>query len=180
MRNDFDFLTGVAQEFFAKKSIKDTLAIISEFDISGWEKWIQIEFAKFCKSHGNITHWGRELRYELDKRMSKHRSSCAIDFLIQQKYKQSPLAIEIKQKNSARGCINSMLMDVAKIRNIKYSHDDLRGVWCMGIHHLEELEEIKNLVSYCSRKVGLNINPNFIFSKRIGRTDFSVTVFPNC
>jgi hypothetical protein len=55
MKKDFDFLTDIAQEFFAKKVIKDTLAAISEFEISGWEKWIQIEFAMFCKSQDNIT-----------------------------------------------------------------------------------------------------------------------------
>ncbi len=40
MSNDFEFMTSVVESFFAKKTIKDTLAHISEFDITGWEKWI--------------------------------------------------------------------------------------------------------------------------------------------
>lgn len=172
-------MTEIAQKFFAKKSIKDTLVAISEFEISGWEKWIQIEFAMFCKSQDNITRWGRELRYELDKRISRNQSSCAIDFLIKQKYKHSPLAIEIKQKNSATECVNAMLADIKKIRQIKYSNDDLRGVWCMGIHHTKTSADMKKLVSDCAQKARTEVNSDFIYSKQIGRTDFSVTIFPN-
>lgn len=177
MSNDFEFMTSVVESFFAKKTIKDTLAHISEFDITGWEKWIQIEFAKHCKSHLGITEWGRELRYELDKRCSKSKSSCSIDFLIRQKHKQSPLAIEIKQQSSPRGCIKSMLRDKAKLQNIKWSQDDLRGVWCIGVHNFEPTENIKNLVDYCSKEAGTKIPEKFIFSRRIGKTQFSVTLF---
>lgn len=177
MTTDFAFVTRITEGFFAKKAIKDTLGTISEFEISGWEKWIQIEFAKFCKSHPEITDWGRELRYELDRRSSKVRASCAIDFLIQQKYKHSPFAIEIKQKNSPRACINSMLRDKAKLRNIKYSNDDLRGVWCIGVHNAESIDVVENLVAFCSREHKIEVKQKHVFSKQIGRTPFSVTLF---
>lgn len=177
MKKDFEFLTGLVQDFFAKKSIKDTLSTISEFEISGWEKWIQIEFAKFCKSHEDITEWGRELRYELDRRLSKDKSSCAIDFLIKQKHKHSPLALEIKQQRSPSGCIKAMLRDVEKLRKIKYSQDDLRGVWCVGVHGLEAPETVKRLVTFHSDERGLAIHPSYVFSTQIGKTGFSVTVF---
>lgn len=177
MKKDFAFLTDIAQGFFAKKTIKDTLGTISEFDISGWEKWIQIEFAKYCKSHTDITEWGRELRYELDRRSSKNKATCAIDFLVKQKYKQSPLAIEFKQQHSARGCINSMLRDKAKLQKIKFSQDDLRGIWCLGVHTVESVEVVENLVGFCSRTHKIDIKQDLVFSKQIGRTPFSVTLF---
>jgi len=177
MKNDFAFLSDITQGFFRKKAIKDTLSTISEFDISGWEKWIQIEFAKYCKSHEEITEWGRELRYELDRRSSKNKASCAIDFLVKQKHKQSPLAIEFKQQRSVRGCINSMIRDKAKLQKIKFSQDDLRGVWCLGVHAVESVEAVENLVGFCARSQKIDIKPNLIFSRQIGRTPFSVTLF---
>ncbi len=177
MTTDFEFMQRVSEGFVAKKAIKETLSMISEFDITGWEKWIQIEFAKHCKSHSEITHWGRELRYELDRRSSKTKASCSIDFFIKQKYKQSPLALEIKQQWSARGCINSMLRDKAKLRNVKWSKDDLRGVWCLGVHATDSPENIKNLVAFCARAKKIDIKQNQVFSRRIGHSDYSVTLF---
>jgi len=177
MTTDFAFITRLTQSFVATKTVKSTLGTISEFDISGWEKWIQIEFAKFCKSHAEITEWGRELRYELDMRSSKASASCAIDFLVKQKHKHSPLAIEIKQQRSPRGCINSMLRDKAKLKRIRLSTNDLRGVWCIGVHNVESAEVVANLVAFCSRAQKIEINASHVFSKQIGRTPFSVTVF---
>lgn len=177
MTTDFAFVTRITEGFFAKKTIKDTLCTISESNISGWEKWIQIEFAKFCKSHPEITYWDREQRYELDRRLSKVKASCAIDFWVQQKHKQSPLAIEIKQKKSPRECINSMLRDKAKLQNIKYSQDDLRGIWCIGVHNTEQVDTVENLVASCSRTHKIEVKPKHVFSRQIGRTPFSVTLF---
>jgi hypothetical protein len=177
MTTDFAFMTRVSQGFFAKKVIKDTLSLISECEISGWEKWIQIEFAKYCNSHAEITDWGRELRYKLDRRSSKTKASCAIDLLIKQKHKHSPLALEIKQQRSAKGCIKSMLRDKAKLRKVKWSEDDLRGVWCLGVHAAESPDSIKNLVVFCAREQKIEIKESQIFSRRVGRTEYSVTLF---
>ncbi|MCK9622301.1 MAG: hypothetical protein M0R47_17400 [Methylobacter sp.] len=176
MKRDFQFLTDLTSDFFARKSVRDTLCIISDFEISGWEKWIQIEFAKFCKDHEEISEWGRELRYELDRRMSNGKSSCSVDFLIRQKRKQSPLGIEIKQQSSPNGCVKAMLRDVAKVRRIKYSQDNLRGIWCIGIHSATSPAEVNRLIAYHADSMNIDIDPDLVFSKEIGRTGFSVTV----
>ncbi|MBR7745911.1 hypothetical protein [Undibacterium baiyunense] len=176
MKRDFEFLTYLVADFFSRKSVRDTLSTISYFEISGWEKWVQIEFAKFCMDHEEISDWGRELRYELDKRMSNGKSSCSIDFLIRQKRKQSPIGIEIKQHPSPNGCVKAMLKDIAKVQQIKYSQDDLRGIWCIGIHAAESAAEVSRLVTYHADRLDININPQFVFSKEIGKTGFSVTV----
>jgi hypothetical protein len=139
---------------------------------------MQIEFAKYCKSHGNTTEWGRELSYELDKRLSNGKQSCSIDFWIKQKFKQYPMAIEFKQQNSPRGCIKAMLRDVEKVEMIKYSQDDLRGVWCIGVHNIAKPSEIDRLVAYHSDEIAIEIKPDLVYSKQIGKTGFSVTVSP--
>lgn len=176
MPTDFDFVSQLADGFFSRKSLKDTLNAVSEFEISGWENWLQIEFAKYCKSHAEVSEWGRELRYELDRRVSRNKATCAIDFLIRQKHKHSPMGIEIKQMRSAVACIKAMLDDKAKVRRIKLSHDDLRGVWCVGVHQCSE-KSVPNLVKFWAEERGIDINPSEIFSKRIGRTNFCVTLF---
>jgi hypothetical protein len=177
MKQDFKFMTELVSEFFSKKTIRDTLASISDFEISGWEKWLQVEFAKFCMTHDQISDWGRELRYELDKRVSKERKSCFIDFFIRQKYKQSSLGIEIKQHKSPSSCIKAMITDIAKVDQIKYSQDDLRGIWCFGIHAEESHAEVVRLVAYHSNAMGISISSDLVFSKAIGKTGFSVTLF---
>lgn len=177
MKKDFEFMKELISEFVSKKAVRDTLSAISDFEISGWEKWLQIEFAKFCMNHDQISEWGRELRYELDKRVSKNKMSCSIDFLIRQKHKQSPLGIEIKQHSSPNNCIKAMLNDIAKIYQIKYSQDDLRGIWCFGIHGAESHAEVRRLVAYHSSAAGIEISSDLVFSKEIGKTGFSVTLF---
>lgn len=176
MKPDYEFLTGLVYDFFCQKTVRKTLSIISDFGISGWEKWVQIEFAKFCKDHEEISEWGRELRYELDQRISKGKSTCSIDFLIRQKRTKSSLGVEIKQHPSPNNCIKAMLQDVTKIHKIKYSQDNLRGVWCVGIHSVESDSEVRRLVAYHADTMGLDIAPDFVFSKIIGQTGFSVTV----
>ncbi|HEX7636230.1 MAG TPA: hypothetical protein VF427_13250 [Noviherbaspirillum sp.] len=176
MKHDFEFLTDLVSDFFSRRSVRDTLSTISDFEISGWEKWIQIEFARFCKDHEKISEWGRELRYELDKRISNGKSMCSIDFLIRQKHKQSPLGIEIKQHSSPNNCIKAMLQDIAKVNRIKYSQDDLRSIWCIGVHSAESPAEVNRLVAYHADSMNIDIDPNLVFSTKIGQTSFSVTV----
>lgn len=177
MKQDFEFLSQLVSSFFARKSVRETLSVISELEISGWEKWLQIEFAKFCKSHEDVAEWDRELRYGLDRRLSRGKASCAIDFLIRQKYKRSPLAIELKQNASPSGCIKAMTIDMAKVNKIRYSQDDLRGVWCVGVHPAKPADEIKRLVRYHADEQQLRIDSSLVLTKPIGRTGFSVTLF---
>ncbi|MCA1977996.1 MAG: hypothetical protein LDL19_02040 [Thiobacillus sp.] len=176
MKKDFEFLSGLVNEFFARKAIKDSLSVISKSGMTGWEKWLQIEFAKFCDAHDDVAEWYREQRYELDKRLSKDKAICAVDFWIRQKYKQSPLGVEIKQHPSASGCIKSMVGDVAKIHQIKYSQDDLRGIWCIGVHGEKPVDAVKRLVVYHADERGIGIDTSLVFTKQIGRTGFSVTL----
>ena len=176
MTTDFAFVSRLAEGFFSRKSIRDTLNTVSEFEITGWEKWLQIEFAKYCKTHAEVSDWGRELRYELDRRLSKNKATCAIDFFIRQKRKHSPMGIEIKQNPSARACIKSMLDDKAKVSRIRLSNDDLRGVWCVGIHETSE-KCVHNLVSFCAKEKNIAVDPTQVFTKTIGRTGYAVTVF---
>jgi hypothetical protein len=65
---DFEFVTELATQFFAQRSVRRTLLVIREQRITGWEKWLQVEFAAFIQDHENVKAWGREALFGMDKR----------------------------------------------------------------------------------------------------------------
>ncbi len=176
MATDQKFVIELFQGFLKKKGTRDTLNIIFGTEITGWEKWLQIELAKHCSDHPDIKSWGREARYELDKR-SAIRSKTAVDFFVHQKQKHSPLGIELKQANSLRSCIKAMIADKKKVSRIKWSQDDLRAIWCVGVHHQAEPEKVKTMVEFCAKDAKIAIDFASVYSEAIGKTGFSFTAF---
>ena len=81
-KQDFEFMTRLADEFFREKHVGKMLKTFSEAHMTGWEKWLQIEFAAFLSVHENVTYWWRESRYQIDQRIRDSRKVCAVDFLI--------------------------------------------------------------------------------------------------
>jgi hypothetical protein len=128
IQNDLNFLATLAKSFFKQAHIRKTLAAIKEEEITGWEKWLQIEFATFLRSHDSVKEWNREIQHSLDKRIAKSRSACAIDFVILQKHKHSTLALEIKQRSSMTACLRGMLRDIKKVGKIKEKQFNSRGI----------------------------------------------------
>lgn len=176
MKQDFEFIKRITSDFFSQESVKDTLRHIKEWEIYGWENWVQVEFAKFCNHHPEISNSGREIRYELDKRVSKDKFICSIDLFIRQKHKHSSMGVEFKQKRLASACIRAMFDDYEKIRKIKYSQYDLRSVWFVGIHPKDPHKNIDTLITRNMERTGIDIDTNFIFSQEIDGTGFSVTI----
>lgn len=177
LKNDFDFIASLADEFFRGTHVKHILGAIDESAMTGWEKWLQIEFASFLGTHKGVRAWWRESKYELDQRVLDSRKTCAVDFLIHEKWKQSHLALELKQANSPNGCIKGMLRDKKKISTIKYAKFDIRSVWCLGVHREEEPSEIRRLTNYHADKMRTAIKPALLVTKSIGKTGYAYTVF---
>lgn len=177
MKNDFEFLKEVLDSFFQVNSVADGLALIYDTGITDWEKWLQIEFARYCYKHEKITQSEREKRYGLDKRKSKLRNVCAIDFWIKQKHKQSGFGLELKQHFKTRRCISLMLNDKAKVNNVKFSHNDLRSVWFWGVHEAADKSEVNIVVDKLSEIYKVEINPKLLHSSPILNTNFSYTIF---
>lgn len=175
IKKDFEFIKGIAADFFKKKSIRDTLAMIDEYEISGWEKWLQIELSKTLKEHPTVRRWSREKRYPLDRRASKSRASCSVDFVIHQSKKHSHVALEVKQIDSAKTCIRSMLKDVLKIENIKGSRNDIRSLWCLGIHRHDDSIDVQTWTK--SRAIEFDVDIKHMHTCRIGRTEYAYTIF---
>jgi hypothetical protein len=173
---DLEFLLSVVRPFFKQAHIKKTLSTIHEDGISGWEKWLQIELASFLRQHASVKAWGRETQYKLDKRLTKKKSACSVDFIIHERKKQSHLAVELKQVNKMPACVQAMLRDLDKLGKIKGSEFDIRSVWCLGIHNRAHIDAVRREATYYSSTHDIALSENAIVSERIGRTEYSFTV----
>ena len=177
LKDDFDFVASVASDFFQRAHIKKTLKAIDESAMTGWEKWIQIELAAFLETRDDIKAWWRESAYELDGRVVESRKKCAVDFLVHQKWKQSHMAVELKQVNSPTACVQGMIKDKKKIQGIKSTKYDIRSVWCVGVHRVAEPAEVQRLVAYYGSKLKSPIDGKLLSTERIGYSPYMFTVF---
>lgn len=174
---DLQFIHELSRKFFRKPHVKKTLLAIDSDYITGWEKWLQIEFATFLRDHAEIRTWWRESKYEIDKRVLASRSKCAVDFLVHQKGKQSHMALELKQVNSPNSCVCGMLRDRRKIAAIKRKNYDIRSVWCLGVHRDELPDEVRRLLRYHSDKMKISVNTENVITEVIGKTGYAFTIF---
>lgn len=177
LKEDFQFMHILATSFFQRAHIKKTLKAVDASAMSGWEKWLQIELAAFIQDQPNIKAWWRESSYELDQRVVASRKKCAVDFLIHQKWKQSHMALELKQVNSASACVQGMLRDKRKIQSIKAGKYDIRSAWCIGVHRVCDQAEVARLVAYYGSKMKHPINSKLQISERVGYSPFMFTLF---
>lgn len=176
LTHDLKFLQSITNPFFSQKHIKKTLVAIEEDSISGWEKWLQIEFASFLREHTAVKSWGRESQYKLDKRVAKAAHSCSVDFIIHQKHKQSHIALELKQINSPSRCISAMIKDIKRLNEIRRSEFDIRSVWCLGVHYLASTDDVKREALYYASKLGVEIKAGLVASRKIGRSGYCYTL----
>lgn len=133
---DFEFSISVIDNFFEKRKIRRSLSIIGDQGISGWEVWLQIEFATFLSEFGDEIEWEREREIFTDRRKEKFKNKVAADFILRRKgFKRDRfIVLEFKQHNSLTSCITNMVKDVEKIEKIKESDIDMRSFWVVGVH----------------------------------------------
>lgn len=170
LQKDFNFLCDIFTSFFKQKHIVKRLNEIDEHGIYGWEIWLQVEMlVYFRKLNDKISEVYREEPCSLDKRKS-HKTKCAIDFIIRQKYARSFIPVEIKQSFYAPRCIRQMLRDIDKYDSIKNSALlTERYLWCVGIHRVPEKREyLENQLKDFEPK---------LFCEPIKGTNYMLTLF---
>lgn len=174
LKDDLNFLKELANDFFQQTEIVTKLNQFVENQIKGWEIWLQVEFALFLFNHPNVSEIEREKRYELDKRISKDKNTCSVDFIIRQKFKKSAIPLEIKQHENASNCIRNMLKDIEKYEKVKDSSATTgRSLWCLGVHPTVEKDYLKKIIDDNRFR---EIHPDYVFSKNIEGTSFSFTL----
>ena len=85
MTKDQEYILDIAAKFFKEKEIKKKFQIIQSSNITGWEIWLQIEFAYFLNGFDGQPEWYREFSYEYDRRKEKIKLKLKPDFLIRKK-----------------------------------------------------------------------------------------------
>ena len=175
--NDFEFSKSLLENFFSQRKIQKSLDIIFENDITGWEIWLQIEFATFLTiEYGDEIEWYREYEILTDGRKEKLRKKVSADFIFRRKNfkKNSYIVLEFKQNPSPRSCFSCMLKDVDKIEKVKVSDIDMRNFWVVGIHCKDRMTkaEIKKYIRENCDFVG-----DDIYTKFISNTNYAFTIF---
>lgn len=175
--SDFEFSKSILEKFFSQTKIQKSLDIIFENDITGWEIWLQIEFATFLTiEYGDEIEWYREYEILTDGRKEKLRKKVSADFIFRRKgfKRDSYIVLEFKQNPSPKSCFSNMLKDVDKIEKVKVSDIDMRNFWVVGIHCKDRMTkaEIKKYIRENCEFVG-----DDIYTKFISNTNYAFTIF---
>ncbi|MGP3590329.1 hypothetical protein [Vagococcus sp. WN89Y] len=146
INRDFDHLSTLLQLFFSRQDIQQKLNIIDQFNISGWEIWMQIEFANLLAATDH--EWWREQTLGCDQRKNPGRLSLRSDFLLRKKgwALDSYIALEVKQNSDPTSCVKNMIADLVKSAKIKRSQLDLRSFWTLGITRTIDAERLNTLI----------------------------------
>ena len=164
IKSDREFILELTREFF-NTAILEKIKDFKEFEVKGWEIWLQVEFYLFLFFFSKIKKVEREIRCAIDGRKNKLKSTAILDFMIHGKNKKAAIPLEIKQNMSATSCLNNMMKDVRKFQQIKYSGiTTSRNLWCLGVHVGEIHGTVK---TEC---------PFEITSERIKNTDYFFTL----
>lgn len=179
MRTGFDYLADLADEFFAQRFTQQSLRLIHQHKISGWEVWLQVEFGHFFSLHDSKPEWWREEPLEFDRRSEKERQFFRPDFLIRKKgwKRESYIALELKQHPVAATCISNMAKDIGKIDKMKRSSIDLRAHWVLGVFEREKKADIKEKIVGALDSLGYAYNPNRVVNKFIRNSPYGYCIF---
>lgn len=179
MKQDFKFITELADQFFSRKHIRDRLKHIEYNEITGWEIWFQIEFSVFIDSHFEVAEWWREYPYSIDRRSARHRKNMIIDFVFRKKRAalDQYIALEIKQNQVMSSCIRGMVEDVCKVWLVRNSENDLRSMWCLGIHTSASKEETYMCIEKYADEFGVELPASVRLTNEIKGTGLSYTIF---
>jgi len=179
MKRDFEFIRDLVDQFFSKKHIRDRLKHIEYNEVTGWEIWFQIEFSVFIDSHIEIAQWWREYPYSIDRRSARHRKNMIIDFVFRKKHSALDqfIALEIKQNKVMSSCIRGMMEDVCKVWLVRNSENDLRSMWCLGVHASSTDDEAYACIDKYADEFGVALANSIRISNEIKGTGLSYTIF---
>lgn len=184
-RNDFKYVSIHLDQFFARTSVKKTLNRIYEQEITGWEKWWQIEFVTWLAEHDNVGDWVMEEKFEIDGRRTRDQNHISIDvgFRLKGFSTREYLFLELKQNLDWRKCIYNMLSDAHKVFDTKkYSSTNYlkkRSFFVCGIYSMDEISkaEINDYIEIRANEADIGVERQQIHTRRIRGTRFGYTIF---
>ena len=169
------------EEFCTNSRVRNTLKTISQSKLTGWEKWLQIEFLMFLQKHPEICDPKNEQLYYLDGRKSDQKKAYA-DFSFRKKFseKSSRVVLEFKANNRLSTCIDGMINDWIKICCVRQSEDNMRSFWVVGFHRIEnkEIGQIEKIIKkLVEERSKWKIGQNLIKTIPVSNSGYAVTLF---
>ena len=154
---DFWFTVELLAQFFSRKRIQTTLADIWDTEVTGWEKWWQIEFAMFLSEHEAIAEWNMEEEFHTDLRTGTSKDFMAIDICFRRKGFASNhfVFLELKQDRDWKCCIGNMLSDAKKFSTSKVRSINgmqVRSFWLVGVHPGNSKAEVHNYIEEATER----------------------------
>lgn len=177
---DFTFTFDLLSGFFKQSRVQRALKAIAETDISGWEKWWQIELCLYASEHEDVGDWDMEEPFFTDRRSEREKDIIAVDFCFRRKKHScdSMIFLELKQNIDWKLCINNMMRDAEKINRSQIrSHNNakIRNFFVAGVYPSASKTEVHDYVF--QRADELNIDVDCVDTKFIANTDYSLTLF---
>ncbi len=185
LRADFGHVTSKIGAFFDRSTVQSALARITKQEVTGWERWWQIELGTWLGEQHLIGEWVMEEPFEVDARHGSGKTSMLIDigFRLKNHSTEEWIFLELKQNRSWRTCINNMLSDVEKVNTAKKRSTAnglmIRNFFAVGIHPFEETSkaEVKDHIEKGCEDRGLEVHRELIWCKKIKGVDRCVTFF---
>lgn len=177
---DFEYIDTLVLEFLGRKQLRKSFEVIAENEITGWEIWFQIEFARFLADHPDCPEWQRERRFEFDYRRERTRSYLKPDFIIRKKgtARDRFIALEVKQHVQLGNCVVNMLADLTKVGRIRSSQLDLRSYWALGIFQHSDHDDPLEVIQTKLTEYDLVYHHSLTKVRKIGYTRYSYALLP--
>jgi hypothetical protein len=177
--SDFEFTRDLMVAFFGRTRIQATLERIASTDVTGWEKWWQIELAMFLAEHEDIAEWDMEEEFHTDLRTGASQDFMAIDICFRRKgfAKNHFVFVELKQDRDWKRCISNMLTDaekfgVSKTRSL--SGLQVRSFWLVGVHPGDSKAEVHDYIEHVAEN--RDVEWDFMETRFIPGTPYSFTI----
>jgi len=156
------------------------LGAIHETEVSGWEKWWQVELALYLNDHDDVADWNMEERFFTDLRRSVEKDSIAIDLCFRRKRcsKDSMIYLELKQDADWKRCMDKLLRDALKVSDAQtrsQEGDAVRSFFVAGIYPSIPKVEVHDYVE--KRLEELAIDWDVMDTKFISNTPYGFTMF---
>ena len=184
-RNDFDYVTSHFDQFFQRAAVRSALNRIYDLQITGWEKWWQIEFVTWLAEHQNIGGWVMEEKFAIDGRTANEKNHISIDigFRLKGFSTKEFLFLELKQHADWRRCIANMLSDSHKVfdsRKKSLSNSlEKRSFFVCGVYEFEDVSksEINDYILIKAEDSGIHAERSLIHTRLVRGTPFGFTIF---
>lgn len=162
--DDLDRIADVLLGFFDDKRVTEALSKVREFEVSGWEKWWQVELALYLsRADDLIAEWDMEHPFDTDQRtkLAQGRMALDIGFRLKRHSKDSWYFVELKQADDFRRCIDRMCQDGEKVFSARRKSFDglsIRYIACAGVFLDAREEEVEAYLNQACERFNLEID----------------------